>query len=135
MEKKSFFAKLENLYPMLIWIRERISKYFAQKDLEKVELACEEAIVNIIKHGYKTSIKRISISIELNDFVDITFKDTAKAFNPLKHKRKKISRSIKNKKVGGLGIHLMLSLVDEVTYDRKDLHNIFTLRKKRSKNY
>jgi anti-sigma regulatory factor (Ser/Thr protein kinase) len=135
MEKKSFYAKLENLHSMLVWIRERISKYFAQGDLEKVELASEEAIINIIKHGYNKDIKRIIIIIELNDFVDITFIDTAKAFNPLEHKPKRIKEHIKERKEGGLGIFLMKNLVDEISYERKNEKNFLILRKKRSRNY
>jgi anti-sigma regulatory factor (Ser/Thr protein kinase) len=135
MEKKSFYAKLENLHPMLVWIRERISKYFAQRDLERVELASEEAIINIIKHGYNKDVKRITIKIELNDFVDVTFIDSAKAFNPLEHSPKRIKEHVKKKNEGGLGIYLMLHLVDEVSYERNDKKNILILRKKRSRNY
>jgi len=60
-ETQIFDAILINLYQILTWITERISKYFNQKEIEKIQLATEEAVVNIIKHGYKRKKGKIEI--------------------------------------------------------------------------
>ncbi len=136
MERKSFAAKLTNLYPMLVWIRERISKYFTQRDLDKLELASEEVIVNIIKHGYKNKSGMISINIDINEHVEIIFKDKGIHFDLSKNKKKKPKRvRIDKRKNGGMGIYLIFQMVDEVEYKRKDSSNVLILRKKRSLNY
>ncbi|MBN2479449.1 MAG: ATP-binding protein [Parachlamydiales bacterium] len=137
-ETKSFNAQLENLYPMLIWIRERVAKYFNQKVLEEIELACEEAIVNIIIHGYKNEKgHKISIQIHINQVLEISFKDKAKEFNPLLKKPKIIQKNLplNKRKEGGLGLHIILNYMDDVKYQRQNDFNILTLIKKRSLNY
>ncbi len=135
-EHKSFPAKLQNLYSILVWIKERISKFLTQKELEKMELACEEVIVNVIKHGYKKKIGSINIEIIVNKTVTINFKDKGSPFNPIAKKKKIDTKAPLNKrKAGGLGILLIYKCVDEVLYERKASYNILSLVKKRSQNY
>lgn len=135
-ESQVFEAKLINLYQILIWIRERVSKYFIQRDLEKIELATEEAIVNIIKHGYKKKKGKIEIEMIIDDNLSLIFKDKGPKFNPLSV-RKKIDKTqnLKKRKEGGLGIFFIFQCVDEVKYERKSPFNILTLKKKRNKLY
>ncbi|OGN60132.1 MAG: hypothetical protein A3F40_05125 [Chlamydiae bacterium RIFCSPHIGHO2_12_FULL_27_8] len=135
-EKKTFNANLKNVYPMLIWIGERIAKYFNQKEQEKIELACEEVFVNIVKHGYKNKVGTIHLEIIVNSVLEIIFVDSAKKFDIFTQK-KKINKkeSLKDKKIGGLGIYLIFQTMDEVIYKRKPPHNILKLIKKRSMSY
>jgi len=135
-ENKIFDASLINLYQILIWVRERISKYCTQRDLEKIELATEEAIVNIIKHAYNKKKGTIEIEITVNEYLNLVFKDKGPKFNPLSQ-RKKIDKksTLKKRKEGGLGIFFIFECVDEVRYERKDLCNILTLSKKRNPRY
>lgn len=135
-QSKSFDAKLINLYQMLIWVRERVSKYFAQRDLEKIELATEEAIVNIIKHGYKKNRGKILIEIIINQELNLIFKDKGAKFNPLSVKEKiDKNEDLHKKREGGLGIFFIFECVDEVNYQRKDSYNILTLKKRRNLKY
>lgn len=135
-ESGIFKAALINLYQILIWVRERISKYFSQKDMEKIELATEEVIVNIIKYAYKGKKGKLEIEVIINEYLSLIFKDKGIKFNPLSKKRKIDKKpSLKKKKSGGLGIFLIFQCVDEVKYQRKDLYNILTLKKKRNLQY
>lgn len=131
-EKQIFEASLLCLYPILNWITERISKYFSQRDIEKIQLAAEEAIVNIIKHGYKKKKGKIELELFVDEYFTLAIKDKSPKFNPLS-KRKKIFYP--EKKPGGLGIFLIFQCVDEVHYKRKDSCNILTLKKKRHLDY
>ncbi len=132
-DSKVFDAALINLYQILIWVRERLSKYFTQRDLEKIELATEEAVVNIIKYAYKKKKGKIEIEIFVDDEAHLIFKDKGPKFNPLSV-RKKLSRS-KRRKEGGLGIFMIFQCMDEVRYQRKDPFNLLILKKKRNKFY
>jgi len=135
-EKKSFQAKLENLHEILLWIRERISKFFSQRDLDKVELASEEVIVNIINHAYAKKSGKIAVQVTVNENIEISFMDSGPKFNPISKRRKKIDSLVLSKrKVGGLGIYIIFNCIDDVEYLRKDKLNIFTLIKKRSLDY
>jgi len=126
-EKKIFKAELANLFQMLIWIRERITKYFTQEDLEKIELASEEVIVNIIKHAYKKKKGKIILEIFLNENLTLIFKDKGPKFNPLSKKKGKKIYKKKTK-----GIFIIFQCMDEIFYQRKNLFNILTLQKKRN---
>jgi anti-sigma regulatory factor (Ser/Thr protein kinase) len=134
-DKKIFEAALINLYQMLIWIRERIAKYFSQKNMEKIELAAEEVIVNIVKHAYKKKKGKIEIEILLNEYLELIFKDKGPKFNPLNQKKRNYKIPTQKRKIGGMGIFLIFECVDEVKYLRKNSFNILVLKKKRSSNY
>ncbi|MFA6118353.1 MAG: ATP-binding protein [Parachlamydiales bacterium] len=132
-EKATFNAKLTNLYQILIWINERIAKYLPERDLDRIELAAEEVIVNIISHAYKNKNGNIQVQIYVNQCINLIFKDKGPKFNPLIkknfHRRKNVKR------IGGVGIFLILRLADEVQYQRKDDANILILRMKRNIEY
>ncbi len=132
-EKQSFEASLINLYQILIWVTERISKYFNQKDLEKIELATEEAVVNIIRHGYKNKKGKIEIELFINEYLTLLIKDKGPKFNPLSKRKNILKTSLK--KPGGLGVFLIFQCVDEVNYKRENLYNILILKKKRNLQY
>jgi len=135
-EKNKFTVSLKNLYQILNWIKERILKYFPQNETDKIELAAEEVIVNIIYHAYEKKKGFIEIEIVVNDNLQLIIKDKGPKFNPLEKRKKNIhKKSLKNKKVGGMGIFLIFECVDEVQYQRKNGYNILTLIKKRSQKY
>ncbi|HEU64644.1 MAG: Serine-protein kinase RsbW [Candidatus Anoxychlamydiales bacterium] len=135
-DSQIFDAALINLYQILIWVRERVSKYFSQKDLEKIELATEEAVVNIIKHAYKKKKGKIEIEISVDETLHLIFKDKGPKFNPLSVRKKvDFTKDIKKRKEGGLGIFFIFQCMDEVKYQRKDSFNLLIMKKKRNKLY
>lgn len=135
-DSQIFEAALVNLYQMLVWVRERVSKYFSQKDLEKIELATEEAVVNIIKHAYKNKKGKIEIEIQIDDTLHLIFKDKGPKFNPLSVRKKvDFTKDIKKRKEGGLGIFFIFQCMDEVNYQRKNNFNLLIMKKKRNKLY
>jgi serine/threonine-protein kinase RsbW len=134
-EKQSFEANLIKIYDILNWIVERVSKFFNQKDIEKIQLATEEAVVNIIKHGYKKKKAKIEIELIVNQYLSLIIKDSGPKFNPLSKKQTFKKKKSTNRKPGGLGIFLIFQCVDEVSYARINSFNILTLKKKRSLEY
>lgn len=130
MEAKAVFpAMVGNLHEMLQWISLNILDSgirFSEQAAQKIELASEEAIVNIIRHGYQESAGEIEIafrSIPPETF-EIILKDRGIPHNPL-HNRQDLDPSLN--RVGGHGVRLILSLMDNVSYERKDGCNILTL--------
>lgn len=49
--------------------------------------------------------------------------DDAPAFDPLAREEPDIDAELDEREVGGLGIHLLRRMMDEVTYARVDGHN------------
>ena len=119
---------------MLRWIRQQL--YVAGLDessMHKVEIASEEALVNIIRHAYKNRTGSIEIYIQEGEpFVEITICDHGPPFNPLERDITfDRSAGIDEREVGGLGILFMREYMDEVRYRREGDANILSLIKKR----
>lgn len=106
-----------------------------------IELACDEACTNVIEHAYGGEGKgkiRVSWQYHHNTFT-ITIHDNGRSFNPAvvpKPALPELSEDapppdVDDVKVGGLGIHFIEQLMDEVvfSFDEKE-GNTLTLVKK-----
>lgn len=137
--KMSFPASLDSLYEMLVFIKEHAeAEGFDLEGILQIELAAEEALVNIINYGYSASDAG---EIEIECFptkknshrgLRIVLRDCGKPYNPLinvKIKEMREMRSLENCEEGGFGIFFILKIMDEVEYKRDVEHNILTLVK------
>jgi anti-sigma regulatory factor (Ser/Thr protein kinase) len=96
-----------------------------------VNLALEEIITNIIEYGYADGgDHRIRIDLA-HDGANLTARviDNAAAFGPLRLEDPDIDAPPEARDLGSLGIHLVRSLMDEVTYSRDEDRNILFIRK------
>jgi len=92
---------------------------FNEVEIDKIELAVDEASANVVKHAYIDK-KDKNILVEVKIFSDkftVLVKDTGKGFNPEEIELPDMNEYLKNYKVGGLGIHLMKTLMDDVKFD------------------
>ena len=115
---------------MLAWIRGELAPMeFEPALLHKIELAAEEVIVNIISHGYQHRPEKIEIEVRLfpASRAEIVFKDRGIIFNPLNVKELDISSDLEERNIGGLGIHFVRELIDEVLYQQEGDQNVLTL--------
>lgn len=118
---------------MLAWVRNALSNSGLPLNIQKrVELALEEALVNIVLHAYNGKEGEIELSCRIVSAKEIAFtlKDRGKAFNPLLVKAPELESSLEERALGGLGIVMMRKYMDEIHYERKDSYNILTLIKK-----
>jgi serine/threonine-protein kinase RsbW len=56
-------------------------------------------------------------------------KDDARAFNPLTAPEADVTTPLDEKTAGGLGIHLMRKLMDEIDYQRLEDGNLLIMKK------
>ncbi|MBN1996981.1 ATP-binding protein [candidate division KSB1 bacterium] len=92
---------------------------FNEADIGKIELACDEACANVIKHAYSAFIKdkSLDVAIKINyQKFTIVVTDHGKGFDPASIKIPDMKEYLAELKVGGLGIYLMKTLMDEVDY-------------------
>jgi anti-sigma regulatory factor (Ser/Thr protein kinase) len=100
--------------------------------LYSVNLALDEAVTNVVLHGFKENEKgQITIRLtvkgrELSAAVD----DDGREFNPLTLPTPDLQAPLETREVGGLGIHLIKSLMDHVEYQRNGDRNLLTMRKR-----
>jgi serine/threonine-protein kinase RsbW len=93
-----------------------------------LHLAIEEAWVNICTHAYPSApgpIEMRTVRLEDRFLVDII--DEGPAFDPLVHSQPDFAVDLEQRPVGGLGIHLIRSLVDTVGYRREGSRNVLTI--------
>jgi sigma-B regulation protein RsbU (phosphoserine phosphatase) len=98
----------------------------------QVKVAIEEAVVNVMYYAYPTG-KRGDVTIEAasNEMrLKVTIIDSGKPFDPTVYAPVDTTLPAKERKVGGLGIHIMRQNVDSINYERIDNLNVLTLRKK-----
>lgn len=132
-----FPATMDSLQKILQFIRvEARAAGFEGHPEMQIEIALEEVIVNIIKHGYpdKTGNIEIVCSAIGQMGLSITVSDDGLPYNPLKgecHTRCDEGESFELKAVGGFGVNLILSLMDKVEYNRRDNKNVLLLIKYR----
>ena len=102
--------------------------------IQHMRLSLEELIVNIISYGYtdhKTHTIELKVNCYENHFIFYLNHDGA-PFNPLTLENRPLSSRLKDRKVGGLGILLAKSFMDELSYEYKNGCNHITLIKKRN---
>lgn len=95
----------------------------------KLNLALDELITNTIAYGYAEQ-KDGEIDIEMrrhDDRVVVRLIDQAEAFDPFAAGVADTTSSLEDRKIGGLGIHFVRTLIDEVSYMRDEDRNVITL--------
>ena len=103
-----------------------------KKLIETLSYATDEAVTNIVLHAYSgrtDGIIKVTFSIDSNLFY-IELIDYGKSFKPIKMTKKDQVES-KNPTVGGYGLIIMNSLMDELQYDHnlKENANYLTMKK------
>ena len=97
-----------------------------------LNLAIEEAVVNVMQYAYPPDTKGTVNIVATVDNGDLSFviSDSGTPFDPTAKADANTSLTAEERPIGGLGIHLVRQIMDEVMYERKDNKNILTLRKK-----
>ena len=91
---------------------------FSDEEVGKIALAVDEACTNIIKHAYKFDPNQdiaVSVSTEDRLFV-VRIRDHGRTFDPSGLQPPNMKEYLSHFRRGGLGVHLMRSLMDKVEY-------------------
>lgn len=96
-----------------------------------LNLAMEEAVVNVMDYAYpegtegEVDIEAIADETQLHFIIS----DSGKPFDPTAKEEVDTTLSAEERPIGGLGIHLIRQLMDDISYERKDDKNILRLSK------
>lgn len=105
---------------------------FSDEDCLDTQLAVEEAMTNVIVHGYAGNPGQILITCRITDnAAELQIRDSAPPFDPLSIAEPDITEEIEERQIGGLGVFLIRRVMDEVSYRYEDGHNILVLVKKK----
>jgi len=98
----------------------------------QMNLAIEEAVVNVMNYAYPTGVKgTVNIDAKATDEqVRFIICDKGAPFDPTAKAEVDTTLSAEERGIGGLGIHLIRQIMDSINYERKDGCNVLTLIKK-----
>lgn len=106
--------------------------------VKQILVSIEEVFVNIADYAYECQEEKDHkyCSIELENgtkentgWVRIVIRDRGKPFDPLKREEVDISLSADEREIGGLGIHMVRNIMDDLSYEYKEDQNILTMIK------
>lgn len=91
----------------------------------RVNLVLEELILNIMDYGAEGGDPDIALEIESeSDSITIDLSDSGRPFDPLTEAPEPdLTGAVEERRVGGLGVHLTKTLMDDVRYSHEDGRN------------
>lgn len=92
---------------------------FTNEQIDQIELSVDEACTNVIKHAYHfDESKMIELEVVVDsEKMEIIITDYGGGFDPSKLDQPDINEFVKKAHPGGLGIHLMQKLMDDVKFN------------------
>lgn len=126
-------ADIYQLEALRKFIEETASSLINNTDaLDDLILALNEAVTNVLVHGYRNTsgLIRIVVGTTAESLITILY-DRAPPYDPTRTPAPDTTLPLEKRKPGGLGVHMMRHLTDEMYYRRTaDGENELTLIKK-----
>jgi anti-sigma regulatory factor (Ser/Thr protein kinase) len=96
-----------------------------------VNICLEELFTNTVSYGFEDDLEHIiRLTFKLDSHVlTLNVEDDGIPFNPLEKKDPEIPADLIDVRIGGLGIHIVRKLMDDIQYKRKRGKNKLTLKK------
>ncbi|MBE0698025.1 MAG: ATP-binding protein [Anaerolineaceae bacterium] len=104
----------------------------APAEVDNIIQAVDEAVANIIIHGYMDGPGEIIIEVNgaPPDSISVSISDKAPFFDPTKAPEVNINLPLEQRPVGGLGIHIIRNCIDEISHSvSPEGENILVLKK------
>ena len=128
-------AELKNLEKVIDLIHDELAKRFCPIAAQhQLDIALEELFVNVCHYAYaaedKPGLCQVSYLYRPDpNTITISIVDWGTPFNPLEKDDPTLPSSVKEAKVGGLGIFMTKRLTDDLSYRRDGNKNVVTFKK------
>jgi len=126
---------LSELRRMSSWLRASAAAADVPDEVaDKLELCANEAVSNIISYAFPDS-GRHEISLELlpvDGGADLVIRDDGMPFNLLEVPAYQRPEDTASARIGGIGIHLIRSLMSHCSYERTGGINVLCLESRRA---
>ncbi len=129
MERLRLPAKLPSLARFREFVdRLAVAAGAGPEVLLKIELVLEELLVNHALHAYGSGEgdSDVACYCRAPGCFCLEVVDEAAPFNPLEHASPDLTLAPADRPIGGLGIHMVRSLADEISYRREAGKNVIT---------
>jgi anti-sigma regulatory factor (Ser/Thr protein kinase) len=120
IEELTVSSDLDGLPQVIDFVRQAsMEAGLSDKAVFACELATDEACTNIIEHAYagrSDGVIRVACWTENGAFV-VQFHDQGVAFDPTQIREPLLTEDLARRPLGGVGVHFMRSLMDEVRFE------------------
>jgi len=125
-------ARMENIPEIVEFASKWLHRQGLDDILFAVQTAVDEACTNIIKHAYSGTGGFMTVSCEvLEDCCIITIRDYGVKYDHGSVPAPDVDADWENRRIGGLGLHLMRNLMDDIQYRHDPVQgNILVMKKK-----
>jgi serine/threonine-protein kinase RsbW len=134
---KQFEVRIFNRWDDMPVVTSMLSRFGAAHGLvppvlHDLHVVLDEALNNIIAYAYGDGARgAITVRLEYRkDEIAMVLEDRGRAFDPLQTPAPELTPPLRTRKVGGLGVHFMRTLMDDVAYARVGDVNQLRLTKK-----
>ena len=106
---------------------------FSDEELFNLNLCLDELLTNTINYGYDDQENHeINVTLDISgELMTLALEDDAAPFNPLeKSTVPDLEVNLEERVIGGLGIYLVRTFMDDIRYSRIDGHNRIELEKR-----
>ena len=125
---KNQMQELERVSAFVEGIVEELK--LGQDMLCELQLVMEEMVVNVISYAYPEGTVADITLIAESDGTELTFviSDKGKEFDPTQQEDADMSINPAGREIGGMGIFIVKNIMNEVTYQRLEGHNLLTMK-------
>lgn len=98
----------------------------------QIQIAVEELFVNIASYAYAPRSGKAVIGWRIEKVppsITVEFRDWGKPFNPLEREEVDVTLPVEQRGIGGLGIYMVKTSMDVVSYRYEEGQNILTIQK------
>ena len=130
MKSLKLAAIIENLDQLISFVHTCSGECgFEGKRAMEIEIAVEEALVNIFSYAYPDGEGQVEMQCALNEGkkIVIEIRDRGIPFDGLSRPDPDTTADIGDRQIGGLGIFFIKKVANEVRYSRNDDTNILTI--------
>jgi anti-sigma regulatory factor (Ser/Thr protein kinase) len=129
--------RLRNRFSELRRLKGELHKYCEFRELPSnivfaITLSLDEVITNVISYGYDDHGEHL-INVTLRSgkgVIEVSVEDDGKPFNPLEFSTPDLKCPLDERPIGGLGIYLVKTYMNELEYERVGGKNRLTMRKR-----
>lgn len=134
MKELTVPAVVENLEQVIAFVDGQLAGFDCPMEVQfQIDVAVEEIYVNIAHYAYHPDIGEATIRCMVTEGppveVVIELLDSGQPYDPLSRSDPDINLSAEERDIGGLGIYMVKTSMDDVSYRYEGGKNILTLKK------
>ena len=126
-------SEVENISTVMKFINAGLDALSCpERTRAQIKLAIDEIFGNICFYAYDQGAGPVTVCMKNEEeppAVIISFCDSGKPYNPLEAEEPDLDLPGEDRPIGGLGIFLVQSTMDDLYYEYKEDRNILTLKK------